>query len=76
MNAERVRANSRLAGRTLRDANVSETTGAHVPALRGRDGTFLARPPTQTPIDAGYVLIAIGSQQQISALQHPANQVD
>jgi hypothetical protein len=33
-------------------------------------------PPTQTPIDAEYVLIAIGSQQQLSALQHPANQVD
>jgi hypothetical protein len=32
--------------------------------------------PTQTPIDAEYVLIAIGSQQQLSALQHPANQVD
>jgi hypothetical protein len=28
----------------------------------------------QTPIDAGYVLIAIGTQQQLSALQHPANQ--
>jgi voltage-gated potassium channel len=43
--------------------------------LRGRDGTFLANPPMQTPIDAGYVLIAIGTQQQLSALQHAANQV-
>ena len=54
---------------------MSETTGALVLALRGRDGTFLANPPMQTPIDAGYVLIAIGTQQQLSALQHPANQV-
>ena len=70
-----VRAGSRLAGRTLREANAGETTGALVLALRGRDGTFLANPPMQTPIDAGYVLIAIGTQQQLSALQHAANQV-
>jgi voltage-gated potassium channel len=70
-----VRAGSRLAGRTLREANVSETTGALVLALRDHDGTFLANPPMQTPIDAGYVLIAIGTQQQLSALQHAADQV-
>jgi K+/H+ antiporter YhaU regulatory subunit KhtT len=54
---------------------VSETTSALVLALRGRDGTFLANPPMQIPIDAGYVLIAIGTRQQLSALQHLANQV-
>jgi voltage-gated potassium channel len=70
-----VRAGSGLAGRTLREANLSETTGALVLALRGRDGTFLANPPMQTEIDAGYVLIAIGTQQQLAALQRPANQV-
>ena len=54
---------------------MSETTGALVLALRGHDGTFLATSPMQIPIDAGYVLIAIGTQQQLSALQHLANQV-
>ena len=70
-----VRAGSRLAGRTLREANVGETTGALVLALRGSDGTFLTNPPTQTPVDAGYILIAIGTQQQLSALQDAANGV-
>jgi voltage-gated potassium channel len=70
-----VRAGSRLAGRTLREANVGETTGALVLALRGRDGAFLANPPMHTPVDAGYVLIAIGTQQQLSALQDAANRV-
>jgi voltage-gated potassium channel len=68
-----VRAGSRLAGRTLREAHVGETTGALVLALRSHDGTFLANPPMQTPVDAGYVLIAIGTQQQLSALRHAAN---
>jgi hypothetical protein len=44
-----VRAGYRLAGRTLREADVSGTTGALVLALRGRDGTFPANPPTQNP---------------------------
>ena len=69
-----VRGGSRLAGRTLEEANVGETTEALVLALRGRDGTFLTNPPMQTPVDAGYILIAIGTQQQLSALQDAANQ--
>jgi len=70
-----VRAGSRLAGRTLREANVGETTGALVLALRGHDGTFLANPPMQTSVSAGHVLIAIGTQQQLAALQHAADRV-
>ena len=68
-------ANSKLAGRTLQEANVGETTGALVLALRGRDGTFLTNPPMHTPVGAGYILLAIGTQQQLSALQNAANQV-
>ena len=71
-----VRAGSRLAGRTLQEANVGETTGALVLALRGRDGSFLANPPMHTPVGAGYILIAIGTEQQLSALQDAANQVN
>jgi uncharacterized protein with PhoU and TrkA domain len=48
-----VRAGSRLAGRTLRQVHVSETTGALVLALRGRDGTFMANLPVQIKIDPG-----------------------
>jgi voltage-gated potassium channel len=69
-----VRGGSRLAGRTLQEANAGEATGALVLALRGRDGTFLTNPPMQTPVEAGYVLIAIGTQQQLSALQQAAGQ--
>lgn len=69
-----VRAGSRLAGQTLQEANAGQTTGALVLALRDRDGTFLTNPPMHTPIDAGYVLIAIGTQQQLSALQDAAHQ--
>jgi voltage-gated potassium channel len=69
-----VRGGSRLAGRTLQEANAGEATGALVLALRGCDGTFLTNPPMQTPVEAGYVLIAIGTQQQLSALQQAADQ--
>jgi voltage-gated potassium channel len=71
-----VRADSRLAGHTLQEANAGQPTGALVLALRGRDGTFLTNPPMHTPVDAGYILIAIGTQQQLSALHDAASQVD
>jgi len=71
----RVRAGSKLAGRTLEEANVGDTTGALVLALRGHDGSFMTNPPMHTPVDAGYILIAIGTQQQLSALQDAANRV-
>jgi voltage-gated potassium channel len=69
-----VQAGSRLAGRTLWEASTGEPAGALVLALRSGDGTFVANPPMQTPIDAGHVLIAIGTQQQLSALQAAAHQ--
>jgi voltage-gated potassium channel len=69
-----VRAGSRLAGRTLQEADPGEATGALVLALRGPDGTFLTNPPMHTPVDAGYILIAIGTQQQLTALQNAASQ--
>lgn len=71
-----IRAGSWLAGRTLLQADVGQTTGALVLALRDQAGAFLANPPLQTPIDAGHVLIAIGTQQQLAALQHAADRAD
>jgi voltage-gated potassium channel len=67
---------SLLAGQTLRQADVGETTGALVLAVLGRDGVFLANPPMHTPIEPGHVLIAIGTEEQLSALQHAANRPD
>src|SRR6266699_425172 len=48
-----IRPGSRLAGRTLDQADVGETTGAFVLALRDGDGGFVANPPSQTPLPAG-----------------------
>jgi voltage-gated potassium channel len=68
-----VRAGSRLAGRTLQDVSAGDTTGALVLALRSQDGAFLTNPPTHTPVGPGDILIAIGTQQQLSALQEAAH---
>jgi voltage-gated potassium channel len=68
-----IRQGSRLAGRTLHDAEVGESTGALVLALRDEDGQFVANPPAQTPLGAGHVLIAIGTERQLSALQRAAH---
>jgi voltage-gated potassium channel len=69
-----IRPGSRLAGRRLDEADLNDTTGALVLALRDRDGVFVANPPVQTPLEAGYVLIAIGTQPQLSALARAAGE--
>lgn len=64
---------SRLAGRRLDEADPDDTTGALVLAIRDRDGVFVANPPVHTPLEAGFVLIAIGTQAQITALAGAAD---
>jgi len=68
-----IRPGSRLAGRTLHEAEIGDSTGALVLALRDRDGVFVANPPMRTLLEVGHVLIAIGTQQQLSALRRAAH---
>jgi voltage-gated potassium channel len=57
-----------LAGRSLRDARVRDRTGALILALRAKDGSFLTNPEADTVVDAGSILIAIGTPDQLAAL--------
>lgn len=63
-----VPANSPLAGRTLREAHIRDTTGALVLAMRHADGSFTTNPTPETEIVGGEVLIAIGTKAQLDAL--------
>ncbi len=67
-----VRTGSRLAGRTLRETSQGDSTGALVLALRSSDGTFITNPPLTSQIDAGCVLIAIGTREQLTDLERAA----
>jgi voltage-gated potassium channel len=64
-----VPAASRLAGRTLRDAQVRDTTGALVLAIRNADGSFATNPGSEAVVGAGDVLIAIGTADQLESLR-------
>ena len=63
-----VPAGSPLGGRTLRDTHVRDRTGALVLAIRAPDGSFNTNPEPGTVIEAGDVLIAIGTAAQVTAL--------
>lgn len=67
-----VGAGSGLTGRTLRETELADSTGALVLALRNPDGTFMTNPPLHTQIVAGSVLIAIGTEPQLAALRSAA----
>lgn len=59
---------SPIGGRSLRDAHVRDETGALVLALRNPTGDFVTNPPPESVLEAGQVLIAIGTPDQLAAL--------
>jgi voltage-gated potassium channel len=54
---------------SLRDAHLRDRTGAMVLAMRDDAGHFTTNPPPETVICAGQILIAIGTRDQLRALQ-------
>jgi len=63
---------SALGGRSLRDAHIRDETGALVLAIRAADGTFVTNPAPETVLEGGTVLIAIGTAEQLDALDQAA----
>jgi voltage-gated potassium channel len=57
------------AGQTIRNLRIRHETGAIVVALRKRDGTFDTTPEPDTPLEAGDVLIGVGSPDEIRRLE-------
>jgi voltage-gated potassium channel len=60
---------SAIAGQTIRNAHLRDRTGALVLALREEDGAFNTNPSPDTTIQPGHVLIAIGTPNELTALE-------
>ena len=60
---------SPLVGRTLREAQVRDTTGALVLAIRAGGGDFTTNPGPDTVVREGDVLIAVGTGTQLDGLR-------
>jgi len=59
---------SPVAGKTLSDTNVRETSGALVLAMRSPDGTFTTNPTGDTLLEPHHVIIAIGTAEDFARL--------
>jgi voltage-gated potassium channel len=57
------------AGRTIKDVDIRRETGALVVALRKRDGTFDTTPTPEARLEAGDVLIAAGTNEELRLLE-------
>jgi voltage-gated potassium channel len=68
----RVEDRSAIVGRTVQEAQIRDTTGALILAVREPDGTFVTNPAPTHTLMPGQVLIAIGTSAQIAALQTAA----
>jgi voltage-gated potassium channel len=60
---------SRLAGRSLGEVHIRREIGALVLAIRNLDGSFLSIPDPQEVLAEGTTLIAMGTPDQIAALE-------
>jgi voltage-gated potassium channel len=57
------------AGRTIRDLRIRHVTGALVVALRKLDGRFDTTPDPEATLEAGDVMIAVGTAQELRRLE-------
>ena len=64
----RIGPSSPVVGKTLRDAQVRDRTGALILAVRPAEGDLRTNPSPDTAIDAGDLLIAIGTESELRAL--------
>jgi voltage-gated potassium channel len=60
---------SPLIGKSVRDADITNTSGALVLAMRKANGAFEMQPKALSKIDKGDVLIVLGTQEQFDALE-------
>jgi voltage-gated potassium channel len=67
-----VPAGSPLNGRSLSESQLRDQTGVMVLAMREPDGAFLPNPSSDSVIHAGQVLIVIGTDEQLAALERMA----
>ena len=69
-----VTGDSSLANNSLRSAQLRDRTGALVLAIRRPDGSFVTNPSPEDMIEAGDVLISVGTADQLDALDAFATQ--
>lgn len=63
-----VPAESALAGKSLKDANLREASGALVLALRSPEGVFTTNPTGDTRIEPHHIIIAVGTDDDLGRL--------
>ena len=59
---------SKVAGTTLRDADLRHRAGALVLALRGDDGTFTTNPDPDTVLHPRNIIVAVGTEDALKEL--------
>jgi voltage-gated potassium channel len=57
------------AGKSIRELRIRAATGAMIVALRKRDGTFDTTPTPDALLDAGDVMIAAGTPDELRRLE-------
>jgi voltage-gated potassium channel len=57
-----------FAGKSIKELDVANTTGANIIGLKRKDKSFLINPHKNTPLNVSDKLFALGTREQISQL--------
>ena len=68
-----VASESKLDGVTVGDSHIHEHCGANVLAIRQRTGTMMVAPKPETVFQAGDILVALGTREQLTKLAELGN---
>jgi voltage-gated potassium channel len=63
---------SALAGSTVKDSLIGERFGVLVVAVKKESGHMVYKPPGDTRLEAGDILIVLGQRQQLDGLEELA----
>lgn len=60
---------AKLDGMLIGDAAIRQETGANIVALRARDGAMIVAPTASTRLQAGDIIVALGTREQLQKLR-------
>ena len=63
-----VRADSKIAGKTIAESGIHEKTGANVIAIRSAGGDYLYNPRGKTTLNKNDTLVVLGTVEQVQAM--------
>ena len=65
----KVEEGSEIAGKSLKDAQIRQKSGAYILSVRKPNGNFILQPAADTVVENGDIVVAIGTPKQLNTIE-------